>query len=248
MNANNTGPFGAHASTNVVSGGGPTPPPSVAQAFLTGLRSRMAECSHDLQQMLQDATQNGLVSTEDPSMQHFIDAVEHLNAAQHMATSLATPLAISEQHVQTFKAALQIAQQNAMDGAAQPPINRAQDTPAQQLTALLNKNKNDALQAEAEIILARFWNQGIAHHYRKRAELLESAYFGNGDERAVVVLLRHDKEMAESAFADASTVDSSTQLSGAAYVHRDAMIRCGGILIWYGKPYREPVQSGWNTR
>lgn len=22
----------------------------------------------------------------------------------------------------------------------------------------------------------------------------------------------------------------------------------GGILIWYGKPYREPVESGWNTR
>ncbi|CAN0366940.1 unnamed protein product, partial [Ectocarpus sp. 13 AM-2016] len=22
----------------------------------------------------------------------------------------------------------------------------------------------------------------------------------------------------------------------------------GGILTWYGKPYREPVQSGWNTR
>ncbi|CAN0219809.1 unnamed protein product, partial [Ectocarpus sp. 13 AM-2016] len=136
---------GAHTPTNGVSGGGPASLPSIAQAFLTGLRSRMAECSQDLQQVLQDATQDGLVSREDPSMQHFIDAVEHLNAAQHMATSLATPLAMAEQHVQTFKAALQIAQRDAMDGAVQPSINHSQDTPAQQLTALLHKNKNDAL-------------------------------------------------------------------------------------------------------
>lgn len=80
----------------------------------------MAESSQDLQQMLQEATENGLVTAEDPSMQHFIDAVEHLNAAQHMATSLATPLAMAEQQLQTFKAALQIARQNAMDGAARP--------------------------------------------------------------------------------------------------------------------------------
>ncbi|CAN0033084.1 unnamed protein product, partial [Ectocarpus fasciculatus] len=224
MNANNTGPFGAPASGSGFSGAQPTPPPSIAQAFLTGLRSRMAECSQDLQHMLQEATENGLVTPEDSLMHHFINAVEHLNAAQHMATSLATPLAMAEQHVQVFKAALKLAQQNTMDGAAQPAVDRSQGTPAQQLTALLEKNKNDALQAEEEIILARFWNEGIAQHYRKRAELLESAYFGNGDERAVVVLLGHDKEMAENAFAEASTVDSSTQLSGAAFVHRDAMI------------------------
>lgn len=81
-------------------------PPSIAQAFLTGLRSRMAECSEDLQYTLQKAMDEGRLTEGGPAMELFRAAATNLSTAQHMATNLAAPLATAEKCLLEFKAAV----------------------------------------------------------------------------------------------------------------------------------------------
>lgn len=111
----------------------------------------------------------------------------------------------------------------------------AQEDPVRLLRAVLTTNTKNAAEAHAEVISSNFWNEGIAGHYSKRAELLESTFSGNGDEHAVIVLLADDTRRAETAFAAASRGDwdsVSSQLSGAGHVHRDATIRFSSRVFY----------------
>lgn len=91
----------------------------------------------------------------------------------------------------------------------------------QQLVALLESNKEEARLAEK---LAIIFAEKVARHYRERAELLLSTHNGDGDERAVMVLVMDDKNHAEQAFAQASR-ESGTSMSSEGYVHRGATVR-----------------------
>lgn len=101
----------------------------------------------------------------------------------------------------------------------------AQEDSVQLLRDVLTINTKDAMQTYAKVVSSNFWNAGIARYYVKRAQLLENTFTGNGDEHAVIVLLADDTRKSEVAFADASRVDSASQLSGAGHVHCDAVIR-----------------------
>lgn len=92
----------------------PVQPPSIAQAFLTGLRGRIADCGYELQQTFQDAKS----TADDPAMEHYRLAAEYLEAAQHTATSVSTPLALAEHHYQAFKAAVEKKSRFSMESAA----------------------------------------------------------------------------------------------------------------------------------
>lgn len=88
-------------------------PPSTAQDFLTRLRCSLAECAQDLQQTMQKARDENPLAGDSPAMELFSAAADHLNTAQHMATTLATPLELAEQLLFQFKAAVK---QHAHDG------------------------------------------------------------------------------------------------------------------------------------
>lgn len=93
-------------------------PPSTAQAFLTGLRVRMTECAEDLKNTLKKARDEGFLNGDDPAMNVFNSAANHLNAGQYIATTIATPLAMAEHFLFQSKATVEQKAQNAMGTAS----------------------------------------------------------------------------------------------------------------------------------
>lgn len=97
-----------------------------------------------------------------------------------------------------------------------------QENPVQHVRTLLRKNKEEAMRAEEQTVRSTFWNYDVVHHYRERAETLESVFSGPGEEHAVLVVLTEDREEAERAFAASA---STSNLSAAYYAHRHARDR-----------------------
>ncbi|CAN0263746.1 unnamed protein product [Scytosiphon promiscuus] len=216
--------FGARGDSNDANGSQPVLP-SAARGFVTGLRSRTQELGQDLNDTLQKALDRDLIPAGDPAMEHFKVAVHHLDAAQQAVTTVAMPLEIAERHVEDFKAAVLHNARNGVGASSKPAADGSQEQ-VQRVKALLKTNTHDAMKVEASVTSSTFWIAGIARHYRERAQVLESAFSGSGDEHSVMVLLQDDLKMAEKAFADASRADNGgPQLSGVAYAHRDATTR-----------------------
>ena len=84
------------------------------------------------------------------------------------------------------------------------------EDPLQRLEALLRKNKEDALEVEGD--------SPIASRYREKAEELEEAFSGPGEEPAVILLLMSDTLEAKQAVEGART-------SSSLLVHRNALSR-----------------------
>lgn len=72
------------------------PPPAITQAVLIGLRiaERLDSAQHTLQGAM-DAS-----PLDEDALARFSEVALHLTGAQHMATTLATPLAMAEQNMQ----------------------------------------------------------------------------------------------------------------------------------------------------
>lgn len=99
------------------------------------------------------------------------------------------------------------------------------------LQDLLKQNKKDAVQADESAVGSTPWDKDSTRFYRKRAELLESAFVESSDEHAVFVLLEDELQLAEKAFTDerlsgSPLSESRPQLTGAtSNVYREAMHR-----------------------
>lgn len=88
-------------------------PPSIAQAFLRGLLGRIEERGHELQQTYEDTG----ITEDDPAMERYMLATQHLHVAQQTAISLSAPLAMAEHHLEGFKAAVDNTHENAVETA-----------------------------------------------------------------------------------------------------------------------------------
>lgn len=97
--------------------------PSTSQAFVTQLLIWTRESLQELQETFQMAVRDGLMNADDPAMEHFRAAADHLTAAQHSTMAVAPPLAKAEQHLAAFRAAVEQAR-NA-SGAASSAVGES---------------------------------------------------------------------------------------------------------------------------
>lgn len=65
-----------------------------------------------------------MITMDDPAMEHYNIAAEHLNAAHLAATSVAAPLEMAEIHLEAFKAAVNQNARNATEATSQSGESR----------------------------------------------------------------------------------------------------------------------------